>query len=538
MARIFISYARKHEAFARNLAASLSNVGANIWLDVEDIPAGMNWSSAIQEGLDFCEVMLVIITPESMASKNVENEWQYYLDEGKVVIPVLLERAKVHFQLRRIQYVDFLGQDYGIAFAQLHSELQRKGVDLKPISTDDRNITLPVKPLLPEREDSVPEEAVPVISPAPQTSPPVSRRATRAIPILAVAAVLLVIGIVVLPTFFNNPAVMDNLTPDLNATVAARQTANAEATSAAASPMPSHTPRPTEDTDATINAMIIATDQHFVGLTATATHLTPPPTATPTPDPLQAALDRASNFSGGNTDWQPFAAVFPDDPTGAEMMLVPVGEFMMGSEDGEDDEKPVDKQTFYAPFWIDRTEVTRAMYAQCVAAEKCTTTPESEFSTRDTQPINRVTWFQARDYCEWRRARLPTEPEWEYVARGPNGWIYPWGNEFVAENVVYGANSGNMTADVGSKAGGASWVGALDMSGNVWEWVSTIYDQKNFAYPYKSDSRENSEDVDSTRALRGGSFNYIINDVRASNRGGNPPSIIVNFGGGFRCARS
>jgi formylglycine-generating enzyme required for sulfatase activity len=522
MARIFISYARKHEAFARKLAGSLSNVGASVWLDVEDIPAGMNWSSAIQEGLDFCDVMLVIIAPESMASKNVGDEWQYYLDEGKVVIPVLLERAKVHFQIRRLQYVDFLAQNYDTAFTQLHSELRRKGVDLKPISADDRNVTLPVKPPLPEREKTEVQEVVP---PKPRTRLIIGG-------IVTVLAVILAI-VVLNSGILNSPTVTNTPTPDLNATVAARQTANVEATIAAASPTSSDTPRPTEDTDATINAMIIATDQYFVGLTVTATHLTPLPTATPTPNPLQAALQLAQNFSGGNRDWQPFATIFPNDPTGAEMMLVPAGSFMMGSEDGAGDEQPVHEQVFDAPFWIDRTEVTRAMYAQCVAAGECSATPENQYSTRDTQPINRVTWFQARDFCVWRGARLPTEREWEYAARGPDNWVYPWGDDFVAENAVYGSNSGNVTADVGSKPRGISWVGALDMSGNVWEWVSSIYRP----YPYKvDDGRESNGNANSARVLRGGSF-YLDFNLRSTYRFWLIPSY-VNINWGFRCARS
>jgi hypothetical protein len=75
MARIFLSYSRKDEPFARRLAAALSNMGADIWIDVEDIPAGMKWSSAIQQGLDEGDLLIVVITPDSMASRNVEDEW-------------------------------------------------------------------------------------------------------------------------------------------------------------------------------------------------------------------------------------------------------------------------------------------------------------------------------------------------------------------------------------------------------------------------------------------------------------------------------
>jgi formylglycine-generating enzyme required for sulfatase activity len=130
MARIFLSYSRKDEPFARRLAGSLSNMGADIWIDVEDIPAGMKWSSAIQQGLDEGDLLIVIISPDSMASRNVEDEWQYYLDHQKSVVPVLLEPAKIHFQLNRLQYIDFHEQAFDIAINQLYAELRRKGLTL------------------------------------------------------------------------------------------------------------------------------------------------------------------------------------------------------------------------------------------------------------------------------------------------------------------------------------------------------------------------------------------------------------------------
>lgn len=130
MSRIFISYSREDEGFARRLAAALSDAGADIWLDVNAIPAGMKWSTAIQQGLDECEVLLVVISPDSMASENVEDEWQYFKDEGKPIVPVLLREAKVHFQLRRLQYVDFLNNAFDAAFALLVTELQSKGLPL------------------------------------------------------------------------------------------------------------------------------------------------------------------------------------------------------------------------------------------------------------------------------------------------------------------------------------------------------------------------------------------------------------------------
>ncbi|MCU0465762.1 MAG: TIR domain-containing protein [Anaerolineae bacterium] len=129
MPRIFISYSRADEPFATRLAGALSNAGADVWIDVEDIPAGMKWSSAIQEGLDTSDAMLVVVSPDSMASRNVEDEWQYFLDNRRTILTVLYRPTKLHYQLHRIQYVDFYSPVFEVAFPKLLGELARAGVN-------------------------------------------------------------------------------------------------------------------------------------------------------------------------------------------------------------------------------------------------------------------------------------------------------------------------------------------------------------------------------------------------------------------------
>lgn len=149
MARIFISYSRVDEVFARQLARSLSDLGADIWIDVEAIPAGVKWSRAIQQGLDVCDALCVIISPDSMASTNVEDEWQYYLEQQKQVVPIYHRPAKVHFQLSRTQYINFHTQNYDVALRQLHSELGRRGIKLNPISATDSSVPIPAQKPMP-----------------------------------------------------------------------------------------------------------------------------------------------------------------------------------------------------------------------------------------------------------------------------------------------------------------------------------------------------------------------------------------------------
>lgn len=222
-------------------------------------------------------------------------------------------------------------------------------------------------------------------------------------------------------------------------------------------------------------------------------------------------------------DWTPVEQDFD----GVTMVLVPAGCFMMGSNDGEDREQPVHQQCFNTLFWIDKYEVTQAQFRRLGGIQ---TNPPS-FSG-DNRPVERITWFEARDFCELRDARLPTEAEWEYAARGPDSLVYPWGNEFIADNVVYERNSNGRTAEVGSRRGGASWVGALDMSGNVWEW--TLFEYRDYLYD-SADGRENTS-ADSRRVVRGGSWHDDANGLRVTYRGVNDPSFMYVYLG-FRCVR-
>jgi formylglycine-generating enzyme required for sulfatase activity len=240
-----------------------------------------------------------------------------------------------------------------------------------------------------------------------------------------------------------------------------------------------------------------------------------------------------------NDDWEPYTQEFDD----VEMVLVPVGCFTMGSSEEElelvgsiagalyKNETPANIQCFDEPFWFDKYEVTNEQFNRLNGQAAS----DSRWQ-EDNLPRETVNWFEARDFCTLRGAHLPTEAEWEYAARGPDNLMFPWGNTFVEENVVYRSNSDNTTAEVGSKPDGASWVGALDMSGNAGEWTSSIF----MDYPYDADDdREDNTDDESSRVLRGGTYYDGSDHIRAAVRTGlQYTPLSKGYLHGFRCALS
>jgi formylglycine-generating enzyme required for sulfatase activity len=265
--------------------------------------------------------------------------------------------------------------------------------------------------------------------------------------------------------------------------------------------------------------------------TYTPTHT---PTHTPTYTPTFTPTPTKTN-TPTNTPTPSIGSTQTSKTDGMVQMYVPAGAFTMG--DGSDNHTV----TLNA-FWIDKTEVTNAMYALCVKAGKCTPPKETKSYTRgnyygnslyDNYPVIYVSWNDAVKYCSWVGRRLPTEAEWEKAARGTDGRIYPWGNSFDASKLNSYEGSVDDTTEVGKYPSGASVYGALDMAGNVWEWVSSKYK------PYPYSATDGGEDLtgNDSRALRGGSWNYLTSYVRATYRLRLEPSFI-DYYVGFRCASS
>ncbi len=216
------------------------------------------------------------------------------------------------------------------------------------------------------------------------------------------------------------------------------------------------------------------------------------------------------------------------------------------------DEQPVHRVRL-GGFWIDRTEVTNGQYRGCVEAGECDP-PKLAASfmrahyyddpTFTSFPVVNVLWEMAADYCAWVGARLPTEAEWEYAARGPENRLFAWGNDFDKSRLNYCDASCPLlsdktytdgyadTAPVGSFPSGASWTGALDLAGNVREWVD------DWLGPYAAGEAVNptGPQTGDLKVTRGGSWYDTPDDVRGANRGGESLEYYRD-NLGFRCAQ-
>ncbi|HJZ88990.1 MAG TPA: SUMF1/EgtB/PvdO family nonheme iron enzyme [Polyangia bacterium] len=225
------------------------------------------------------------------------------------------------------------------------------------------------------------------------------------------------------------------------------------------------------------------------------------------------------------------AAPGPGTVTARDMVAVPAGWFLSGSDDrdADPDERPRHRASTRA-FEIDRTEVTRADYARCVAAGACQPATAYPDQTEPTLPQTGVSFHDAVRYCRFVSKRLPTELEWEKAARGTDGRRFPWGDTADCARANYGTWAGEgpcapvhpgRPEPVGRYPQGASPYGALDLAGNVWEWVDALY-------PGSLGRR---------RVLKGGSCCSTFLEPRAANRVGYDPDY-RDADIGFRCVRS
>jgi formylglycine-generating enzyme required for sulfatase activity len=285
-----------------------------------------------------------------------------------------------------------------------------------------------------------------------------------------------------------------------------------------------------------------------------------------TPDELldEPEVEDITFSVGEEPNWTPIV----EETNGVPFVYVPAGCFMMGSADEQVEAAFEGCQAMYgvscgrefyeaqqplhevclSAFWISQTEVTNDQYRACVDAGVCDPAHNWAFYDPDYADYSVVSvfWSEAEAYAQWIGGSLPTEAQWEYAARGPAGNVYPWGDEFNGFVLNFCDNECplnnrdanwddgySVVAPVGSYPNGASWVGALDMAGNVWEWVADWYSEDYYATLTPGSHDPAGPESGEFRVLRGGSFEDAWWTAHAAYRArGNP--IIGSTDHGFR----
>lgn len=491
---VFISYSHENGAFVDKLVADLNAYGVKTWRDQDMIPGHLasntaSWRRAVDEGLRQADVMVVVLSPEAVASQEVEAEWNYFLTHRRPVYPVLYRDCDIPYRLMALQIWD-LRTNYRGMVADLAARLAGE-------------------------------------VPASHTGPsslPHARRTSPRLPVwgwvggAVILTALLVAGLLGVfspggdetptPTVTKSIGGPTIVPVDKDATSTGEPVAEATVTTA---PTPS--------------GVIVEADARGVEMARI-----PPGTFTMGFDTDLAFIICEGTVGDCTTDQfedeEPIHTVTLTSSYWIDLTEVTNGQYAECVEAGVCDPP------------VETGSATRTSYFNNLAFKN--------------YPVIYVTWEMADTFCqEWRGGRLPTEAEWEYAARGQNDWIYPWGNRTVAPNLLNFCDAGcpfdwadpraedgypGDTAPVGSFEDGASPFGLLDMAGNVWEWVDDWYS----IYPASSvtdPTGPTSWDGRTGKVRRGGSWNNSAGIVRIANRGWNVPDRTDNDQG-FRCART
>lgn len=546
---VFISYRRKDISWALAVYQYLTSQKYDVFFDFTSIPSG-DFEQIIISNIRARAHFVLILTPTTLDRCSEPGDWlrreiETAMDEKRNIIPLFFDGfnfsspsvvEKLTGKLAAINRYNGIDIPSGY-FLEAMARLSRRYLDvpldavLHPVSTAVRKVVKEeqiavskalvqkwedIKELIKPAEDrSVISEQTPigtaVESPAPSRiwfGGKVPKASFRLYGIGVGVLLIVALGIAAINALRpNNPG---NIVPGTGEVA----TNPVDAQPSVDSPV--HTPTPKLQTSVPTETIVSAT---------------PTFTITPSPTPgIKSTMISAKD--------------------GMILLYVPAGEFMMGSDTGNPDEAPTHTVKLDS-FWIDQTEVTNAMYAKCVADKKCALPRYEKSHTRaayygqpkyDDFPVIYVSWNAASAYCAWADRRLPTEAEWEKAAswdpQTNEKLVYPWGNDEPNNDLLNYSHIVEDTTKVGEYPDGASPYGALDMSGNVWEWTADWYDAGYYAKSRSSNPLGPLEPtLGQSRALRGGSWNNLAKNVRAALRSRNSQSSEYDYQG-FRCARS
>jgi len=502
---VFISYAHEDKLVADAVCAKLEERGIRCWVAPRDVLPGEDWGEAIVTAIDESRLMVLVFSANSNASEHVKDEVERTVSRGKPILPFRVQDVEpsgsLALHLSRRHWLDALTPPLEQHLARLaettHLLLSRLADHEAPVQEDARVASAVAE--VTARPQEQPEEA-----PAPtqaahrlaeQQSPAKAPRAARDLIRSALGN--------------EGPAFVEGLTPS------------------------------------------------------------------------------ALGWGGDGAAYPGKFVVNPVD--GAELVWVSAGEFLMGSTEEELDriwretgwaagwresaarEQPAHRVEISRGFWLWRHQVTNAQYAHFLEA---TGHPPHDswdhHKSFDCLPVETVTWHDAVAYARWAEGTLPTEAQWEWSARGPDRRLFPWGDrwdrslcccaEYWAQGALNdsqawetwykgigakkkGAGGWTMPAraitahlkPVGSFHSGASWCGALDMAGNVWEWCADWYGEDHYRSAPAKDAA--GPDSGSSRVLRGGSWISLARGCRSAYRYCRAQTS-AGYAIGFRVARS
>lgn len=515
--RVFLCHASQDKPAVRKIYTYLKQHGIQPWLDQENLLPGQDWEIEIPKALFSSDVILVCLSKNSVNKEGyVQKEIAFALDkalekpEGTIfIIPVKLEECDVPKRLSRYQWVDYYRMDGRKRLLMgLTLRAQNLGEEITPVAMDDSRQRTPRAPSSmvekkgiaqdrpfssvnqPEQKFNQKKPYTKILHPSALNPSKGEEKKLqqnyRWLGIVGIALLILTFGGMGLNAIFNK--------------------------------LPDETPTPTT--------------QIFTETSNPPTEITVPftPTVTVTPSPSATPTTVLGIGSTSRSLKDSMVLVY-----------VPAGEFTMGSDDGNANEKP-ERRIYLDAYWIDQTEVTNAMYAKCVEANQCNLPSKKRSQTRlsyfDTPefsdyPIIYVTWDDAFAYCSWVGRTLPTEAQWEKAARGEDGRTYPWGEVSPRDTLANYDNHFGDTTRVGTFPDGASQYGVYDMAGNVWEWVNDWYDGSY--YQSSPSSNPLGPSSGQYRVLRGSSWGYYEYGVRSVYRNWYVPWHSDELVG-FRCA--
>lgn len=519
MAHIFISYSKQDIDFTRHLKRSLEEAGFVVWMDETAVRPSARWWPTIERNIETSAAVVVVMSPNSRESDWVEREILYAERLRKPIFPVLLT-GEDWPRLANIQYTDMRTWKSGHLPTELEDMLN--GV-VVPSKLGDVSVPL-----------DLPGELIPEM-PTPQPRAQSRSWLIWVMVLILVAGGALVGGIALGNRQSDDPTPTEKMAINVATLV----------TQSSESPKAPPTVTTTDELAATV------TEEPTEQPTATATEEPDPtlteeptatateePTTTPTKEPTATATEVSTAIptlavGSSNDVWEPVVGMYNTIP----MVYVPAGCFTMGLASGEHDQFPHD--VCLSAFWISQTEITNQQYRFCVNEGGCEPPHDVSYynsSVHRDYPVVYVDWFQAAAFATWLGGSLPTEAQWEYAARGPEAGDYPWGTASVrCEQANIRGCEGDI-APVGSeqRSTGASWIGALDMAGNVWEWTQDWYNADYyFTLPPFALDPSGPDEPDTVRVIRGGSWDdtypYAHSAYRNYNDGPHDQSDSLGF---------